>query len=234
MPEAMNYHRWLIALVTPWLKGKALEVGFGYGQYTYEIAGCVDELVAIDCDQECLENFKDRPDNVRLMAADLTDPRFAERVGLGAFDAIMCLNVLEHIADDLATLERFRQSLKPGGHLMLIVPAHPALYGSMDAMAGHYRRYTRTSLRNRFADAGYRIREVRYINPLGALGWWVNAKIVRPKDLSAPIVNKQILWYDRFVQPLSRFLSPLTCRIFGQSLWAVAERPMSVTSPGAA
>jgi len=227
MPDAVNYHRWLTDLVTPWLRGKALEVGFGYGQYTPELARRVDELVAIDCDPVCVSRLQEKHPHVRAMVADLTDPEFAEKVGPAAYDAIVCLNVLEHIEDDSGTLRQFRNALKPGGRLLLIVPAHPALYGSMDAMAGHFRRYTRRALGGRLRDTGYQIRKMRYINPLGAIGWWVNAKLVRPRDLSSPVINKQILWYDRYVQPLSRFLNPLTGRFFGQSVWAIAERPQN-------
>lgn len=225
LPDAVNYHRWLLALVTPWLRGHGLEIGFGYGQYTRELARHVDRLLAVDVDPQCLENFRDRPDNVDLMIADLTDLEFAKRVGVASFDAIVCLNVLEHIDDDMLVLRQFREALRPGGRVCLIIPAHAGLYGPMDAMAGHFRRYSRPDFRERLVRAGYRVRELSYINPLGALGWWVNAKVLKPKDLSAPLVNRQILLYDRYVQPVSEWLNPVTTRFFGQSLWAVGERP---------
>jgi SAM-dependent methyltransferase len=224
MPEAVNYHRWLLGLIRPWLEGRALEVGFGYGQYTAELARHLKELVAVDCDPACVARLR-RPSNVVAVVADLTDPDFARQVGGGAFDVVVCLNVLEHLADDAGVLRQFAQVLRPGGRLLLIVPAHPRLYGPMDALAGHFRRYTRAGLGRLLTDTGFLCRALRYVNPLGAIGWWVNAKIIRPRDLSAPLVNKQILWYDRYVQPVSRWLDPVTRRFFGQSLWAVAERP---------
>ena len=225
LPAAVNYHNWLLALVRPWLRGRALEVGFGYGQYTRQLARHVDRLVAADVDPQCLEQFRDRPANVELTVADLNDADFARRVGVAAYDVIVCLNVLEHIEDDRAVLGQFREALKPGGRVCLVIPAHAALYGPMDALAGHFRRYSREEFRARLLGAGYRVRELSYINPLGALGWWVNAKVLKPRDLSAPSVNRQILLYDRYVQPVSEWLNPLTARFFGQSLWAVGERP---------
>lgn len=225
LPDAVNYHRWLLDLVAPWLRGRAMEIGFGYGQYTRELARHVDRLLAVDVDPECLDQFQDRPPNVDVTIADLTDPEFAERVGVGAFDAIVCLNVLEHIDDDRGVLKQFYRVLRPGGRVCLIIPAHAALYGPMDEMAGHFRRYSRSQFQERLVGAGYEVRQLSYINPLGALGWWVNAKLLKPKDLSAPGVNRQILLYDRYVQPVSKLLNPLTTRLFGQSLWAVGERP---------
>ena len=75
--------------------------------------------------------------------------------------------------------------------------------------------------------AGLEVVHTKYINPIGAIGWWVNAKIIRPKGLSVPLVNRQIIIYDRFVQPVSQLLDPLTRRFFGQSLWAVGRRSVS-------
>ncbi|MBV9124585.1 MAG: class I SAM-dependent methyltransferase [Planctomycetes bacterium] len=233
LPQAVKYHGWLMELTRPWLRGQALEAGFGYGQYTPYFARHTERLVAVDCDPVCVERLRAQLPEVEARVADLTDPEFALRVGRAVFDVIICLNVLEHIQDDAQTLAQFREALRPGGRLLLIVPAHPALYGSMDAMAGHFRRYTRSELRRRLIAAGYRIRRLRYINPVGGLGWWANAKLFKPRDLSAPMVNRQILWYDRYVQPLSRLVTPLTAPFFGQSVWVVAEGLGDFPSGGA-
>ncbi len=136
----------------------------------------------------------------------------------------MCLNVLEHIEDDVATLCMFREMLQPGGSLLLLVPAHQALYGRMDELAGHYRRYSRPHLERRFCEAGLAPQELRYFNPLGGVGWWLNAKLAKPRTLSDDAVNRQIRFFDRYVQPLSRVVDPLTAPFFGQSLWARATR----------
>jgi SAM-dependent methyltransferase len=229
LPDAVNYHRWILDLIQPNLDGRVLEVGFGYGQYTREMARVVDDLVAVDLDPECLTLSGSLPGNVRLLLADVSADEFPDRVGRSRYHTAVCLNVLEHIEDDVRALRLLGEALRPDGRLLLLVPAHRRLYGPMDRLAGHYRRYSRGVLRGRFQAAGLAVRAMRYINPLGGLGWWANARFGRPGSLSDPSVNRQILWFDRYVQPLSRFLSPLSAGFFGQSLWAVAA-PVQSTS----
>jgi SAM-dependent methyltransferase len=228
MPDAMNYHRWILGMINPHITGRVLEVGFGYGQYSRELARHVTQLVAVDCDPRLLSIGSTLPDNVELRIADLGRTEFASTVGEDSFDSVVCINVLEHIEDDLAALQSLFRVLRPGGNLLLFVPAMPALYGSMDEMAGHFRRYSRRLLRQRLNSARFELIELRYFNPLGAVGWWVNAKVVRPKDLSQPSINQQILWYDKYVQPISRLIDPLTRRFFGQSLWVIGRKPRHV------
>jgi len=225
LPMALHYHRWIIELIRPWLAGDVLEVGFGYGQYTREIAPYVEKLVAVDCSPECVASMRDVPDNVRIVLADITAPAFVEKLGEGTFDSAVCLNVLEHVEDDVTVLHRLLQVLRPSGKLLLLVPAHEVLSGRMDVLAGHYRRYNGKALGRKLIAAGFELVSSQFLNPLGGVGWWLNAKLLRPKDLSDQLINRQILWFDRFVLPISRLLDPLTGRFFGQSLWVVAARP---------
>lgn len=227
LPLAANYHRWVLQLLRPHLRGQGLEIGFGYGQYTKELAASLERLVAVDCDPELWEKKPPLPANVDFVLADLLDPGYPAKVGAGAFDSVICLNVLEHIEQDGQALRNIWACLRPGGCLLLLVPAHPALFGPMDSLAGHWRRYTRPVLKERLRETGFVPQELYYLNPLGALGWWVNAKIMRPRTLSDPAVNRQILWFDRYIQPVSQFLSTFTRTFFGQSLWALARKPES-------
>lgn len=225
MRDAVNYHRWVIDLIRPHIGRSLLEIGFGFGQYTRALAPLVERLVAIDVAPELLETDSPLPPHVELLVADLSREDFPDRVGRQAFDSAICLNVLEHIEDDAHSLRLIRETLEPGGRLVLQVPAHPALYGDMDALAGHHRRYTRSSLGVVLRGAGFAVQDMAYSNPIGGLGWWLNAKLVRTRDLSAPIIDRQILFFDRYIQPISRLLDPLTRGFFGQSLWAVARNP---------
>jgi hypothetical protein len=128
--------------------------------------------------------------------------------------------VLEHVPDDRAALENMRAALIPGGVIVLLVPAFPALYGPIDRNLGHCRRYTRRTLTQTARDAGLSIRKMHYVNLAGFFGWWINAHLLRlPAQSTA-----QIGIFDRYiVPPLSRIES-LVPPPFGQSLFAVFEK----------
>jgi len=225
LPEAVNYHTWLGDLVCGWIgPGPLLEIGPGYGQYTPRFAAMTERVLAVDIDQACVDHVRSLGGNIDAITADIGTPSPDPRIGEGVWQSVVCLNMLEHAEQDLAVLGHIRRWLAPGGRLVLVLPAHQALYGPMDQMAGHYRRYSRHDILAKFTAAGLKNLHTSYLNPLGGLGWWINAKFCRPDDLSAPGINRQILLFDRYVLPLSRLCTPLTSRLFGQSLLAVAER----------
>src|SRR5207247_6373263 len=93
---------------------------------------------------EMRERFRSLPE-VEVVEQDVLDPRIL-RLGRGAFDTILCLDVLEHLEDDQSALRHFFTLAGAGGHVLLTVPAHPSLYGTMDRASGHFRRYRRQDL----------------------------------------------------------------------------------------
>ena len=90
------------------------------------------------------------------------------------------------------------------GRLLLQVPAHQVLYGNMDALAGHYRRYSREYLKTILEQAGFQIERLFFFNSFGALPWLINARIVKPKTLELPMLNTQLVIYDRYFIPVLR------------------------------
>jgi SAM-dependent methyltransferase len=135
------------------------------------------------------------------------------------FDTIVCLNVLEHVEDDLGSLRAMRTLLAPRGRLVLLVPALRTLYGTLDQALGHYRRYGPRELREKFAAAGFLMRHLEYFNLAGIPGWWLTGRVLRRRLLPAASLR----WYDRLV-PLFRLEGLLPWRI-GQSLIAIGELP---------
>jgi SAM-dependent methyltransferase len=131
------------------------------------------------------------------------------------------LNVLEHIRDDRQALHGMASILTPGGVVVLLVPAFPALYGPIDRNLGHYRRYSRRSIARLAGATGLRIRKAHYMNALGFFGWWVNSHILKRAAQS----ERQIEIFDRYLVPLMSRLEGLTHPPFGQSLLVVLEKP---------
>jgi SAM-dependent methyltransferase len=220
MSEARNYNAWLLDRARPHLGRRVLDVGAGIGTFTEELARAADEVVAIEPEDADLAQLRARfAHNPKVTVVDL-DAGSLATADLGApFDAAYCSNVLEHIADDTGAMRGVYARLRPGGKLLALVPAHPALYGATDRLVFHERRYDKRTLGTRLADAGFHVDELRYVNPLGALGWLVSSRILQREQ----IPEGPLKLYDKLV-PVLRALDRLPLP-FGLSLWAVATRP---------
>ena len=210
MARAQAYNDWLIDRARPWLRGRVLDVGAGIGTHTIQLRGLADEVVALEPDPQFAQMLRDRVDGVQIVEGDATDVQ-------GPFDAIVCFNVLEHIDDDESTLRRLRELLAPDGALLLLVPAHPTLFGPIDTAFGHYRRYGKQELRRKLRAAGFEPGVLRHVNPVGALGWLAQARIRKRARMS----YRGLDLYDRLV-PALRLLDNVPLPV-GLSLWAVAK-----------
>ena len=138
----------------------------------------------------------------------------------GGVDAVVMVNVLEHVPDDAALLADIHRALKPGGTLCLFVPALPWLYGSLDEVFEHHRRYTVSGVRGLLERAGLRPRALHYMNAAGVVPWFVTGRVLRRRTLTPSAVAL----YDRFVTPWVRRLERHWTPPLGQSVLAVAER----------
>lgn len=203
--------------VRPWVGDRVLEIGAGIGNLSQFL---VDRpaVVLTDTAEEYLRRLRERfghLPNVDVMRLYL--PTVDGPVTTRSFDTIVCLNVLEHVADDALSLTAMRGLLGQGGQLILLVPALPALYGSLDRALGHVRRYTPRELRTKFGRAGLRLRHLEYFNLAGIPGWWFTGRVLRREVIPAGSLR----WFDRLV-PLFRLERLLPLRL-GQSLIAIGE-----------
>lgn len=223
MDGASNYFAWQRDLLASHIGARVLEVGCGIGGFTRMLLGkeCV---VSVDIDSEMIERlegqFADRSEWHGLVA-NVMDPDFVERVAPYACDSVTALNVLEHIDDDVGALETLREVLPAGGRMSLLVPAHQALYGAFDAAVGHYRRYTTAELEAKVARAGFRVDRTYYFNMIGALGWWVNYRLLRVRGVN-PGTRLQVGFFDRWIVPAARTLERHVRAPFGISAVCLA------------
>ena len=213
MEGAGAYNDWVFERARPHLGRRVLDAGAGIGTFT-ELAAEGREVVAVEPDPEQLAILRERvagQANVQVVEGTIEDVS-------GTFDSILCLNVLEHIPDDRGTLRRLHGLLAPGGSLLLLVPAHPALYGGIDRAVDHQRRYTKAGLSECLREAGFTVAELRLVNPLGALGWFVSGRVLKREQIPAGPLRV----YDRLV-PALRKLDRVDVGV-GLSVWAVARR----------
>ena len=218
MSGAPRYNAWLLERARPWLGPRVIDVGAGIGTFVEQLAPSCELVVAVEPDTTdagvLRQRFADAR-NVRVEERDAISIGEAD-VG-GPFDAAICFNVLEHIDDDVAALRAMASQLVAGGRLCLLVPAHPQLYGEIDRNVGHVRRYDRASLRTQLAAAELTPLVLRYVNPLGALGWVLSARALRREH----VPEGPLKAYDRLV-PVLRTIDRLPLP-FGLSVWAVAK-----------
>jgi SAM-dependent methyltransferase len=212
--------RWLVDRFHRYLGPRLLEVGCGWGNILRLVEASVQEIVAIDLDPESVEHVRDlyrsRPDFVALVG-DICDPATVEAVG-GGFDTVLSINVLEHVQDDLLALTHMKRVLAPGGHLVAVVPAHARIHNRMDRAIGHYRRYSKADMAAKLTHIGCEVVTLSYINPLGALGWLINGRLLgrtTPPAGQLKLMNA--------IVPVLRRLEALGEPPFGISLLAVAR-----------
>jgi SAM-dependent methyltransferase len=217
---APNYNRWLFERVSAWVGRRVLEIGAGVGNMSaFLMNGSRDRVVLSDTDAHYLERLRERFVHYpHVSVAQLRLPAFDPDLARERFDTIICLNVLEHVRDDMLSLNTMFRLLEPGGRLVLLVPALPAIYGTLDDALGHFRRYTPTELRRKYAAAGFRMEHLEYFNLAGVPGWWLTGRVLK-REL---IPTGSLRWYDALV-PLFRLERWLPWRI-GQSLIAIGER----------
>ena len=222
MAEAGRYKRWSLALFRGFIGDSVLEVGVGDGGFR-PLLPASSRYVGLDVDADLLDRVRLENPGGRYVLADIQDPDLLAAVGGQGFDTVLCFNVLEHVEEDGLAVRNLLSVLRPGGHLLLFVPAHQALFNDLDRLAGHLRRYTIDDVRA-LVPGHHAILLLGYVNPIGAAGWWAN-NFRRHESLEERGVRWQVILFDRLALPLSRLLTPLTRRLFGQSVAAVVRKP---------
>ena len=218
LANAVRYNRWMFDRLSRWVGRRVLEIGAGIGNLSAFLTDR-DRVVLTDTRNEYLTCLRERfARHPNVAVARLYLPSDAGGLAGEAFDTVICLNVLEHVADDVESLTLIRTLLGEGGRLILLVPALPALFGTLDEALGHHRRYTRAELAAKFASAGLRLRHIEYFNLAGIPGWWFTGRVLRRRVIPAGSLRL----YDALV-PLFRLEGLLPWRV-GQSLIAIGER----------
>ncbi len=220
MSFALNYHRWIIREFEPYLGGAVAEVGAGAGNLTRLLLEHVGELSAYEPSANMYpllqENVAGAP-GVRLVNGFFgTDSDPHARL----FQAVVYVNVLEHIEDDASEVAAMHRALEPGGHALIFVPALGWLYSDLDRKLGHFRRYRRQPLRQLFEEAGFEVVRCKYFDIAGILPWYL-AFVLMKRTISAGNVSL----YDRLAVPVMSALERLVTPPVGKNLLLVARKP---------
>lgn len=217
-----NYYAWIMENFASSVRGVTLEYGAGAGTVSTLLRGLCDSLVLV----EPSPNLADR-----LHQAFAADPRVAVSdrrlethivtVPDESVDTAVMVNVLEHISDDDGALRQLARILKAGGHLLLFVPALPALMSNLDRQFGHFRRYRRGRLHAQLMESGFVIRESRYFDLAGIIPWFLFNTVLGSTRLSP----RMLKLYDRAVVPVSRILETVIRPPVGKNILVIARKP---------
>jgi SAM-dependent methyltransferase len=217
LQDAKNYSGWIQELIAPHINGRILEVGAGRGTYSTFFADR-GHLTALEPSAAHCEVLRERLHD--YPSAVVINAQLDGTAAPGSYDTVVCLNVLEHIADDHRALNDIYEALAPGGKIILWVPAFEALYSSFDRQIGHFRRYRRNELQALIHNVGFQQVAARYTNLPGFFAWWMVVKMLRIK----PTAGRLSAIYDRWFIPVIRRVERFARPPLGQSLLVVAQR----------
>jgi SAM-dependent methyltransferase len=213
--RARNWKRYLADRLAPHIAGEVAEVGAGLGAMTAVLCGArVTHWLSLEPDASMAAEIAgaiedgELPATCRVFNGTLADIAEESR-----FDTILYVDVLEHIEDDRAELERAARRLKRGGRLVMLSPAHPWLFSPFDRAIGHFRRY-RLVDEAHLAPPGVALVAAEYLDSVGLLASLANKLWLRA---SMPTLRQILIW-DRLMVPSSRLFDRLAFGRLGKSV----------------
>ncbi len=221
-----NYHRWILRQFDGAVGRRIWDAGAGVGIVSSLLSERCDFLLASEFTEANLQTlrstFKGR-EHVQVEFCDLTQQ---EALGFARhdIDTVVTLDVLEHLEDDAQALGVYHSVLQPGGRLCIKVPAHPFLFGTMDAASLHFRRYTKGELRRKLKAAGFEVERLSYMNMAAVLPYLMKGRVLKKQhNFSNSIDGGKLGFYNKLMPWLER-AERILPKPFGLSVVAVGRK----------
>ncbi|MFP6580971.1 MAG: class I SAM-dependent methyltransferase [Candidatus Hydrogenedentota bacterium] len=220
--NATNWKSYWASFVSDFIEGDILEVGAGTGgNLRHLYRSHVDSWVCVEPDTELIASLQSSIDSLPSeFSGQIIEGTIRDLPEVDRFDAIFYIDVIEHIEDDREELEVATSRLKPGGRLIILVPAHNWLFSPFDASIGHFRRYTRRSLQE-VIPPNLMEKRLIYLDSVGMLASLANRLILRSSTPTA----KQIDLWDKRIVPVSRIIDPVAGYRLGKTVVGIWENP---------
>jgi glycosyltransferase involved in cell wall biosynthesis len=177
--RAPRFTKWMADVIKPFLGKRVLEVGAGIGNMTLHL---IPRTLywATDVNPEYLDHLEDMRSTRPYLQVGYTNGMHGDSFPIEqGFDTVVCLNVVEHLSDDVGALRNIYNALETGGRAIILVPNDPQLFGTLDEVLGHCRRYTPEQLIAAGEEAGFRVEKMLKFNRTGTPAWWLNGKVLR-------------------------------------------------------
>lgn len=218
--QAPNYYAAILQYFGPHLRGHVVEVGAGIGTFSQCLLSFpqIKTLTLVEPARNLIPVLREKfsgNSNVQFVNGNLQSV-----AGSLSCDVVVLINVLEHVEHDEGLLRAIHRVLKPGGTVLLFVPALPCLYGALDEAFGHIRRYRKCELDSLLTKVGFQVGSLRYFNLPGIVSWLMFGKIFKRTTLSPWSV-----WlYDRLFMSWVPWCERVWEPVLGQSVLAVSTK----------
>ncbi len=221
MAGTTNYYDWIMETLAPFVHGHVVEFGAGTGTISERLAPLLDKLTLVEPSGEFAATLRSKfSGESRIEVVDRSLEDYCASIADGTVDAVVMVNVLEHIEDDRRALAELLRILRPGGWLLVFVPALQGLMSKMDLMFGHFRRYSRSELEHKVMEGNVEIVLCRYFDLFGTFPWFFLNKIMGATTFNPRLVRIN----DKFVVPLARAVERVVSPPFGKNVILVARK----------
>lgn len=216
MALATNYNEFLMRQVIRYKVGNGPFVDFGAGTGTFavDLRGRGNQVECVECDATL---------NASLCQRGFAAARDVTELPANSVDYFFSLNVLEHIENDAEVMKQIYDRLKPGGRFYVYVPAFNVLFSSMDRKVRHFRRYRFNNMLPPLKAAGFEIEKANYVD---SIGFFVSLLYKWFGNKRGDLNKGSLLFYDRFLFPVSRVMDFFLSKLLGKNLEVVARKPL--------
>jgi glycosyltransferase involved in cell wall biosynthesis len=185
LERTRHFNSWMADVLRPHLGDRVLEIGAGIGNLTSQFIPR-EFYVASDINPHYLRYLRSYASGKPYLHVRKIDVEHTEDfAGLeGQVDTVVALNVIEHVPHPDVAMRNLWTALAPGGRAVILVPQHPALYGTLDTGLGHFLRYTPDGLRTLMNSAGFDVAEMFDFNRVSAPAWWLNGRVLKRQTFS--------------------------------------------------
>ena len=219
---ANKFNQWMFETIRPYCHGNILEIGSGIGNISGFFIQNDYSLTLSDADEQYVHQLKKTFGEINILSIDLVHEDFLKKYVqlFQAFDTVILLNVLEHIDNDEQAIGNCRHLLKPGGSLIVLVPAYSFLFSKMDMELQHHRRYTSKKLFILASKKKFIVKKVFYFNAIGIVAW-TYGKFLRLHS----IPSNEMKLFNNLV-PLAKFIDKIFFKKAGLSVIMVAQKDL--------
>ena len=220
MSFARNYNHWIVDELRPYFGDTVAEVGAGCGNFSaFLLETKIKRLIGFEPSENMFGLLRDAmKENPRV---ETVQGYFGDHCANYAetLDSAVYVNVMEHVPDDKAEMAHIYSALKPGGHVLIFVPALQWRYSDFDKKIGHYRRYHKKGLAELVSSSGFAIEKIKYMDIGGILPW-----LIAFKWLKLPMSGGKVSLYDSLVVPVEQVFEGVIPPPIGKNLLIVGRK----------